>query len=84
MFDIIKKDVCPSTTGFHVLCLTRWTVHAAFLSSVIKNYAIFQELRPECLDCTKDTETKAKILGIEAQMKTFNYLFGVLLGEVIL
>ena len=29
-------------------------------------------------------QTKAMILGIEAQMKTFNYLFGMLLGEVIL
>ena len=32
----------------------------------------------------KGHRNKARILGIEAQMKTFNYLFGVLLGEVIL
>ena len=51
---------------------------------MIENYAVFQELWLECLDYTKDTETKARILGVEAQMKTFNYLFGVLLGEVIL
>ena len=84
LFDKIKKDVCPGTTGFRVLCPTRWTVRAASLSSVIENYAVFQELWLECLDYTKDTETKARILGVEAQMKTFNYLFGVLLGEVIL
>ena len=54
----------------------------ASLSNVIKNHAVFQELWPEFLDCTKDTETKARILGVEAQMKTFNYLFGVLLGEI--
>ena len=85
LFDkIIKKDVCPGTTGFHVLCPTCWTVRAASLSSVIENYAVFQELWLECLDCTKDTETKTRILGVEAQIKTFNYLFGVLLGEVIL
>ena len=84
LFDKIKKDVCPGTTGFHVLCPTRWTVCATSLSSVIENYAIFQELWLACLDYTKDTETKARILGVEAQMKTFNYLFGVLLGEVIL
>ena len=84
MFDKIKKNVCPGTTGFCVLCPTHWTVRAASLSSVIVNYAVFQELWPECLDCAKDTETKARILRVEAQMKTFNYLFGVLLGEVIL
>ena len=54
------------------------------LSSVIENYAVFQELWPECLDYIKDTEIKARIVGVEAQMKTFDYLFGVLLGEVIL
>ena len=32
------------------------------------NYAVFQELWPECLDCTKGRETKARILGVEAQM----------------
>ena len=84
MFDEIKKDVCPGTIGFRVLCPTRWTVRAASLSSVIENYTVFQDLWPECLDCTKDTETKARILGVEVQMKTFNYLFGILLGEVIL
>ena len=84
MFDEIKKDVCPGAIGFRVLCPTRWTVRAASLSSVIENYTVFQDLWPECLDCTKDTETKARILGVEVQMKTFNYLFGILLGEVIL
>ena len=37
MFDKIKKDVCPGTVGFRVLCPTRWTVRAASLSSVIEN-----------------------------------------------
>ena len=84
LFDKIKKDVCPGTTGFRILCPTHWTVCAASLSSVIENYAIFQELWLEYLDYTRDTGTKARVLWIEVQMKTFNYLFGVLLGEVIL
>ena len=50
LFDKIKKDVCPGTTGFRVLCLTCWTVCAASLSSVIENYIVFQELWLECLD----------------------------------
>ena len=68
MFDKIKKDVCPDTIGFCVLCPTCWTVRAASLSSVIENYTVFQD------PCIKETETKARILGVEAQMKTFNYL----------
>ena len=58
LFDKVKKDICRGTTGFRVLCPTRWTVRAASLSSVIENYAIFQELWSEFLDCTKDTETR--------------------------
>ena len=84
MFDKIKKDVCPGTVRFRVLCPTHWTVCAASLSSVIENYTVFQDLWPECLDCTRYTETKARILGVKAQMKTFDYLFGILLGEILL
>ena len=51
---------------------------------MLKNYAIFQGFWLECLDYTRNTETKARVLGVEAQMKTFNYLFSVLLGEAIL
>ena len=34
MFDRIKEAVSPETTGFMVLCPTRWTVRAACLQSV--------------------------------------------------
>lgn len=32
----------------------------------------------------RDTETKARIVGVQAQMKEFNFFFGVCLGELIL
>ena len=32
----------------------------------------------------RDTETKARINGVSAQMKTFDFLFGVVLGEILL
>ena len=31
----------------------------------------------------KDPEMKARILGVASQMKTFNYLFGIVLGDLI-
>ena len=31
-----------------------------------------------------DTEAKARIHGVSAQMETFNYLYGAILGETIL
>lgn len=47
-------------------------------------HSVLQDLWVECIDCTKDTEMKARILGVEAQMKTFRYVFEVMLGETIL
>jgi len=73
MFEKIKAEVSPDTAGFRVLCPTRWTVRGATLASVIENYSVLQDLWVECIDCTKDTEMKARILGVEAQMKTFRY-----------
>lgn len=32
----------------------------------------------------RDTESKARINGVSAQMKTFSFLFGVILGEMLL
>lgn len=81
MFEKIKADVSPSTAGFRVLCSTRWTVRGASLASIIiqffKTYGLSVLIH-------KDTGMKARILGVEAQMKTFNYLFGVMLGETVL
>ena len=36
------------------------------------------------LDIVHDTETKAKIKGVSSQMKTFNFLFGTVLCEMLL
>ena len=67
-----------------VLCPTRWTVRADSLKSVIDNYAALEGTREEAADATKDTETKARIHGVSVLMKTLNYLFGNMLGEMIL
>ena len=38
----------------------------------------------EATEVVKDTESKARIQGVRAQMKTFNFLFGSVLGEMVL
>ena len=38
----------------------------------------------EALEAARDTESKARIQGVQAQMKTFDFLFGVTLGELVL
>ena len=48
------------------------------------NYNVLQGTWEEPLQVTKDTETKARIQGVAAQMTTFTYLFGSMLSELVL
>ena len=59
-------------------------VRAEALQSILNNYAVLQELWVESLDQVKDSEMKAYILGVASQMKTFSYLFGIVLEDSIL
>ena len=72
------------TAGVRVLCPTRWTVRADSLSSIISNYPVLMSTWDEAIDVVKDTESKARIQGVRGQMKTFNFLFGTVLGEMVL
>ena len=38
----------------------------------------------ECKDSKLDSKTRTRIIGVETQMLTFNFLFGVSLGALIL
>ena len=82
LIECLKQNIAPETQGFRTLCPTRWTVRAASLKSVIDNYTVLQELWDEC--DTNDSDIRARILGVSAQMGTFNYLFGFMLGYEIL
>lgn len=70
--------------GIRVLCPTRWTVRADSLASIVDNYNLLQSTWEEAVEIARDTETKARINGVAAQMKTFNFLFGTILGEMLL
>lgn len=80
------KDTLPSssTVGVRVLCPTRWTIRADSLLSIVSNYEALQSTWDEAVTIAKDTETKAWIHGVSFQMKTFDYLYGYMLGELIL
>ena len=84
LLEKLKDSLAPDTPGFRVLCPTRWTVRAASLKSVIDNYAVLQELWDISQDQVSDPSIRGRIIGVEAQFKTFRYLFGVALGELVL
>jgi hypothetical protein len=49
---------------------------------VVDNYTVLQDLWDEC--DPRDSETKARVHGVSAQMKSFEYLFGVMLAHEVL
>lgn len=78
------KEIGSDAPLIRTLCPTRWTVRAESLASIVANYKDLQGLWEEALMATSDTEMKARIRGIASQMETFQFLFGLLLSEMIL
>lgn len=83
-FETLKKELAPDTPGLRVLCPTRWTVCAQSLESVLKNFTVLQELWVDCEDFVKEVDARARVNGVSAQMKSIDFLFGVILGELLL
>lgn len=82
--DRLSQSDSPPNAGLRLLCPTRWTVRADSLLGIINNYSVLQDTWEEALDATKDTEAKARIQGVRAQMNSFDFFFGTVLGEMLL
>ena len=68
----------------HAFCPTCWTVQGSTLGSVLSNHIELIELWEFSVDIVKDTEMKARIIGVQAIMKSFKFYFGCQLGERLL
>ena len=84
MFSALKSKISPETPGFRTLFPTRWTVRGCSLESILENYSAFEMLWEEVKETSSDSETRARVTGVQATMETFEYLFGLSLGERIL
>ena len=84
IFKRLKEEMASGSPGVRVLCPTRWTVRAEALKSIIDNFSVLLELWDESLEIVRETEMKARIQGVAAQMKKFEFFFGVSLGLLIL
>lgn len=76
--------MASDSPGIRVLCLTSWTVKAEALKSILDNFNVLLELWIESLEVVRETEMKARIQGIAAQMKKFELFFGVSLSLLVL
>ena len=81
VYDHTTQHISP---GIRVVCPTRWTVNADALTSILENYQVLQTTWDQATEVSTDTEIKARILGVSTQMGKFDFLFGVVLGQLIL
>ena len=77
----IRTSNCNKSV--HAMCLTRWTLKGDTLASFSNNHDELMELCAWSTAALKDTEMKARVQGVQAQMKTFKTFFCSLLGEKI-
>ena len=80
----IREDTKNKSRGVHALCPTRWTVRGEALASVLHNHSELMELWEWSLDVVKDTEMKARTIGVQSVMQQFSFFFGCCLGERVL
>ena len=83
-FKVLKAEISPDTVGFRILCPTRWTVRNETFNSILDNYAVFLELWEVILNDKPKSEIRARVNGIDSQMKTFDFFFGVCLLHNVL
>ena len=83
-FQRLKQTFTSEGPGIWVLCPTRWTVCASSLQSILDTYEVLLLLWEECKDSKLDSETRTKIIGVETQILSFEFLFGISLGALIL
>ena len=75
----IKADTHMDTPGIKMLCPTQWTVQGSF-ERIKGNYEALMFEWDICLEERLDTEMRARIIGVKAQMESFQYFFGLNLG----
>ena len=80
----LQYETSESSPGIRLLCPTRWTVLASAMHSIEENYPALKELWTWSLDNCSDTETKARIRGVDYHMMTFDFFHGLALGEFLL
>ena len=77
VFQKLKADLTPETPGFRILCPTRWTVRAASLQCVLDNCEVLFGVWSDALSSKLDGELRTRIIGVDAQMHAFDFLYGV-------
>ena len=79
------KEEDATAAGLTKFSATRWTVRATCFQRVLNNYNALLTLWNECFqsDPKPDPDVRGRIIGCQAQMKSFDFFFGLNLGQRI-
>ena len=77
----IDDDDVDGGTLLDKMSETRWTVRANCFQKIIDNYSNLQSLWDICLTENLTREVRSRIIGCQAQMKSFSFFFGLCLGQ---
>ena len=80
----IREKTENEAKSIHKLCPTRWTIRGEALEAIVENHNELMELWEWSLEHVKLTEIRGRIPGAQSKMNTFDFLFGCLLGKIIL
>ena len=80
----IRSATQNQEKSIHAFCPTRWTVRAETLRSVIENHDELMALWEWSIKHLKDTEMKARVIGVNTVMSNFSFFYGCALGEFML
>ncbi len=84
LFEKIQGEIACDSPGIRLLAPTRWTVRAQALISISDNYETLRDTWYVANQESKDSEMRARISGVAKQMESFDFLFGIELGQKVL
>ena len=84
IFTKLKAATSLGAPGIRALCLTRWTVRADSLQSILANFETLQSVWDEALEYVKDSDMKARVRGVSTHLRNFDIFFVTMLGHLIL
>ena len=80
----LRLDSGNKSKSLHAFCPTRWTVRGEVLESIMNNHGDLMDLWERSLEITRESDMKARIIGVRAQMEQFSFFFGCHLGSKLL
>ena len=76
-FNRLRGDTTPGNSGNRTLRSIRWLIRGTLLQSSLDNWDVFQGLWDGILEGKVDSEIRGQVIGIQTQMQSFNFFFGI-------